>query len=233
MPRQLSSAQPTTLFTKERLSLSAAWSLTCIVSIIAIVAWGRYYGWQLTPISSYQLFPVLGLLAFSIMWSHYMAVVLRSWLQLDKRVLSSYFRLTGYAVLVLICLHPGILIYQRFRDGYGLPPHSYESYVAPGLGWVTLLGTASLLVFLAFEFHRVYGQRSWWHYVADASDGAMLVILYHGLRLGRQLQSGWFRGVWLFYFATLVAALTYKYTQRYRQIELQRHATRPGRQAGQ
>jgi hypothetical protein len=160
---------------------------------------------------------VLGLLAFSIMWSHYMAVALRTYLNLDRQVLAGFFRLTGYAVLVLICLHPGILIYQRFRDGYGLPPHSYETYVAPGLGWVTLLGTASLLVFLAFEFRRVYGRRTWWHYVADASDAAMLAILYHGLRLGTVLQRGWFRGVWLFYAVTLIAALIYKYTGRYRR----------------
>jgi len=202
-------------FSKEQLSVSAAWSLAGIVSALAIVAWGGTYGWHLTPISSYVLFPVLGLLAFSIMWSHYMATVLRGVLKLDRQVLAPYFRWTGYAVLALICLHPGILIYQRFRDGYGLPPTSYERYVAPGLGWVTLLGTASLLVFLAFEFRRVYGQRSWWHWVADLSDVAMLVILYHGLRLGTSLQHGWFRGVWAFYFVSLVGALAYKYAKRF------------------
>ncbi|HEY5442823.1 MAG TPA: hypothetical protein VIJ68_04755 [Candidatus Saccharimonadales bacterium] len=208
---------------QEQWSVIAAWSLAAIVSTLAIIVWGQYYQWHIWPISSYQLFPVLGLLAFSIMWSHYMAVALRTYLQLDAKVLASYFRLTGYAVLVLICLHPGILIYQRFRDGYGLPPHSYESYVAPGLGWVTLIGTASLLVFLAFELRRVYGQRSWWHYVADLSDAAMLAILYHGLRLGSYLQRGWFRGVWAFYFVTLVAALAYKYIRRYQRTSLRHH----------
>ena len=204
---------------KDRLSLVAAWTLTAIVSLLAIIVWGNSYNWPIWPINTYLLFPVLGLLAFSIMWSHYMAVALRNYLKLDSTKLAGYFRLTGYAVLALICLHPGLLIYQRFRDGFGLPPHSYESYVAPGLGWVTVLGTASLLVFLAFEFHRVYGERSWWHYVADASDVAMLVILYHSLRLGTQLQSGWFRGVWLFYAVSLVAALVYKYIRRYKRIE--------------
>jgi hypothetical protein len=209
-------------FDKNQLSLIGAWTLAVIVCALAIIVWGQYYGWRLLPISPYQLFPLLGLLAFSIMWSHYMATALRSLLDLDAHVLARYFQLTGYAVLVLICLHPGILIYQRFRDGYGLPPHSYESYVAPGLGWVTLIGTASLLVFLAFEFRRVYGKRSWWRYVADASDAAMLAIMYHGLRLGTQIQSGWFRGVWLFYFVTLVAALAYKYTRRYQRSHSKR-----------
>jgi hypothetical protein len=213
MPQAASSkrSRPQTPQHKDGLSVIAAWTLTAVVSLLAIVAWGGYYGWHVLPVNTYILFPVLGLLAFSIMWSHYMAVALRAYLKLDARVLSSFFRVTGYAVLVLICLHPGLLIYQRFRDGYGLPPHSYETYVAPGLGWVTILGMASLLVFLAFEFRRVYGRHSWWHYVADASDAAMLAILYHGWRLGSLLQHGWFRGVWLFYAVTLVAALIYKF----------------------
>lgn len=137
-------------------------------------------------------------------------------LGLEPGSLGSYFRWTGYAVLALICLHPGLLIYQRFRDGYGLPPGSYESYVAPSLAWVTLLGTASLLIFLAFELHRFFAKRRWWRYVADASDVAMLAIIYHGLKLGSQLVPGsWFRIVWLVYGLTLVGALIYKYYGRY------------------
>jgi hypothetical protein len=202
---------------KDRFGLALAWLLALSVCLAAIIAWGRYYAWHVWPINTYQLFPVLGLLAFSLMWTHYMMGTLSQLLKLRADALASYFRLTGYAVLILICLHPGILIYQRFRDGFGLPPLSYERYVAPGLGWVTILGTASLLVFLAFEFHRVYGKRRWWHYVVDASDAAMLVIVYHALRLGMQLQHGWYRVVWFLYAVTLAAALVYKYAKRYQQ----------------
>jgi hypothetical protein len=204
---------------EERRSQALAWTLATVVSVLAVVAWGDYYQWHFSSLSTYQVFPLLGLLAFSIMWSHYMAVALRMRLALPQAVLARFFRWTGYAVLVLICLHPGLLIYQRFKDGFGLPPHSYETYVAPGLGWVTVLGTASLLVFLAFEFKRIYGERRWWHYVADASDAAMLAIVYHGLRLGHQLQQGWYRGVWFFYFVTLVVALIYKYSARFGLIQ--------------
>ncbi|MGC1177068.1 MAG: hypothetical protein WA843_03270, partial [Candidatus Saccharimonadales bacterium] len=120
------------------------------------------------------------------------------------------------AVLIFICLHPSLLIYQRFRDGYGLPPHSYESYVAPGLGWVTLLGSISWLIFIAYEFRRKFGQRSWWHYVEKAGDVAMLAIFYHSLRLGSQLQPGsWLRVIWWFYGLTLVAVLIYNYRRYY------------------
>lgn len=191
-----------------------AWGTAAAVCAIALAAWGRDYGWNVLPVDAYRLFPLLGLLAFSLMWTHYAVAFYRDLRGIDKKALAPYFELTGYAVLVFICLHPGLLIYQRFQDGFGLPPHSYESYVAPGLGWVTLLGTASLAVFLAFEFKRVFGDRPWWHYVADASDIAMLAIAYHGLRLGSDLQHGWFQVVWWFYAVSLALLLMRKYYLR-------------------
>lgn len=191
-----------------------AWLLSGLVTTLSIVVWGQNYDWQLSQVSSYQFFPVLGLLAFSLMWAHYVAGAAREMLGVDKQVLRPWLRYTGYAVLICLFLHPGLLIYQLFRDGAGLPPGSYVQYVGPGLGWVAMLGSVSLLVFLAFEFHRVFGQKSWWHWVADASDVAMLAILYHGLRLGSDLQQGWFTVVWWLYGIVFIAILIRKYTLR-------------------
>jgi hypothetical protein len=197
------------------ISTIAASSLSGFVSLLAILAWGSSYQWSFWPLSTYQLFPLLGLLAFSIMWSHYMVGALKTKWSLKDDVLAGFYRWTGYIVLILICLHPGLLIYQRYRDGYGLPPGSYESYVASGLGWITILGTASLLVFLAFELHRFFGKYRWWHFVVDASDFAMLAIVYHALRLGSSFQEGWYHAVWIFYFISLVGVLSYKYISRF------------------
>lgn len=194
--------------------IMTVYGLSLTVSALAIIVWGNSLQWHLAHLSAYQLFPVLGLVAFSLMWSHYISGFLnRTWFK-DVN-LANYFRITGYAVLGLIVLHPGLLIYQRFRDGFGLPPGSYESYVAPGMGWITLLGTVSLLIFLAYELKRWYEQRSWWRYVAYAGDAAMFAIFYHGLRLGNQLQTGWFRYVWWLYGITLAAVLLHKYTTKH------------------
>ncbi|HET6924559.1 MAG TPA: DUF2127 domain-containing protein [Candidatus Saccharimonadales bacterium] len=186
------------------------WTIAVIVSALAFYVWGSSLEWRFAGLSPYQLFPLFGLLAFSLMWGHYVVGMLCR-LFLDRGKLDDYFRLTGYAVLVLILLHPGILVYQRFRDGFGLPPHSYETYVAPGLAWVTLLGTVSLLIFLAFELHRWFKDASWWKYVAAAGDLAMLAVFYHGLELGTHTHVQWFRVVWYFYGVTLVGCLLYKY----------------------
>lgn len=198
---------------KERASLLLAWTVSSLVSLIAIYAWGESNGWRLS-FNAYRLFPLLGLLAFSLMWAHYVASFVRQLLGVRAAVLSSYFKSTSLVVLALLFLHPGILILQRFRDGYGLPPHSYESYVAPGLGWVTLLGSAAWLAFIAFEFRRYFSDRSWWKYVPMAGDAAMLAIVYHSLRLGSQLQTGWYRGLWLGYGLVLVIILGRSYYRR-------------------
>jgi hypothetical protein len=193
-----------------RVVSSGPWILTSAVSLLAVYVWGSSFSWQPRGLSAYQLFPVLGLLAFSIMWSHYLVGeldrVFRA--RIDR---GNFFRNTGYVVLAAILLHPGILIYQRLRDGYGLPPGSYESYVAPGMAWLTILGSISLLAFLAYELHRFYASRAWWKYVVAAGDAAMLGIFLHGLRLGSLLQAGWYREVWLFYGLTLLIVVARKY----------------------
>ncbi len=185
-------------------------ALTVLVAAIAVFVCGTSNRWQLTHLSIYQIFPLLGLLAFSIMWSQYIAEAAKNALGLPGAI-QRYFQVTGWLVLGAILLHPGMLIVQRYRDGYGLPPRSYESYVAPMNAWLTILGSASLLIFLAFEFKRMFGTKPWWHYITSLSDVAMVAIFYHGLRLGTQLQQGWFQAVWLFYGLTLLMALGYKY----------------------
>lgn len=192
-----------------------AWGLATTASILAIVAWGSDYGWTLLPFNSYRWFPLFGLMAFSLMWTHYAVGALMTLFGWQRAELAQFYSLTGWKVLILLLLHPGLLIYQLFRDGLGLPPGSYWSYVGPGLGWVALLGTVSLLVFLAYELRRLYGQRAWWTYVARAGDVAMLAIFYHGLRLGGQIH-GWFRFVWWFYGLTLVLILAHGWWRRRR-----------------
>jgi hypothetical protein len=191
------------------------WGLSLLTTLLAVLAWGEAFSWHIFPLNTYALFPLLGLVAFSLMWTHYVVGFVREVMHEDRNSVKVFYRTTGYAVLVLICLHPGLLIYQRFRDGFGLPPKSYETYVAPSMAWITLLGTVSLLVFLAFELRRFYGERPWWHFVTEAGDFAMLAIAYHGLRLGSQLQQGWFKAVWLFYAVVLLGILCRSYYHKY------------------
>jgi hypothetical protein len=196
----------------QRLLQTAAWALSALTVTLGFIAWGQQRSWQFGSLSTYTLFPLFGLLAFGLMWSHYVVAAVRKYLALDKKVLKTYIETTSLGVLAMILLHPGLLIWQLWRDGFGLPPGSYiTNYVAPGLGWVALLGTVSLLVFIAYELRRVFEDRPWWKYIQYASDAAMLAIFYHSLRLGSTLQNDWLRGVWYIYAASFLLVLIYLY----------------------
>lgn len=184
------------------------WGSVVLVTVISLLIWGQGLGWQFDNLTIYRLFPVLGLLAFGLMWSHYIVAALRRLAGFEKQVTKGYFSSTSLVVLALILLHPGLLILQLWRDGFGLPPNSYlEHYVAPTLEWAALLGSVSLLVFLLFELHRWFADRPWWKYIGYASDVAMIAILIHGFRLGQHLQAGWFQVVWLLYALSFAASL--------------------------
>ena len=190
--------------------------LSVLVVALAVVAWGQGYGWPpLSSASLYVVFPLLGLVGFSIMWSHYAMGAVARWQRAKPAVLRQYFEYTGFVVLAAILLHPGLLVYQLWRDGMGL---NYFAYEPPGaMRWLLVLSSACLLIFLAYEFKRVFATNRWWRYVQYAGDAAMIGIFIHALGLGGQVQAGWYHWVWLFYGVTLVLALGYKYTVQWRQ----------------
>lgn len=194
----------------------AAWLLCGAVIVLAVFAWGQNLQWQFSTAISYQFFPLFGLIAFSLMWSHYILGYAREKMHISKETLRPYFRTTSAVVLAALLLHPGVLVWQLWQDGFGLPPQSYlQNYVAPAMGLAATLGLICLGVFLTYELWRWYEKRSWWKYVSGANDVAMLAIIFHGLQLGGALRIGWYRGLWFFYGASLIGVLAYKYTRMY------------------
>ena len=201
-------------YANQRNASISAWTLSALVAFIAIYVWGNGLAWRFNVVSTYQVFPIFGMVAFSVMWSHYVISFL-SRTYFKNVELGLYYKVTGYVVLLAILFHPGLLAYQRFRDGFGLPEGSLTSFVQPNLRWVILLGTVSLLAFLSFELQRWYRGRSWWKYIVSLNDLAMVAIFYHALRLGTYLKGGWFLYVWYFYGTTLIAILLHKYIHVY------------------
>jgi hypothetical protein len=185
--------------------------LTALTCLLALYVWANDNGWHFTNMSLYQVFPIFGLLAFSIMWSQYMIAAIKDIFGLASDFARSYFTYTSFLVLLAILLHPGILVAQRYKDGYGLPPGSYETYVAPMQKWIVILGSVSLLMFLAYELKHWFDKRSWWKYIVLLNDAAILAIFYHGLRLGQDVRSDWFQVIWYVYGILLAGALIYKY----------------------
>jgi len=189
------------------------WSLYSLVSFLAVYVWGSQLGWNFSGLDAFTVFPLLGLLAFSLMWVHYVSGYVRdTWFA--GQSLKKSFNITSMIVLFLIIVHPALLISQLFVNGNGLPPGSYASYVAPGNTIFVIIGTIGLVALLAFELKRFFGDKSWWKYAAVVTDVGVLLIALHSVQLGQHLQSGWFQYVWYFYIITIIACLVRIYYKK-------------------
>lgn len=188
----------------------AVWGL---VAVVVIAASGVWYQQRLADgqtLTVYAIFPLLGLLAFSLMWTHYIAGALRRLAGMSKTALARYSAMTSWAVLFLILLHPGLFWWQLGQDGYGWPPISHLLvYTGEPARFALLLGVLALLAFLVFELHRKYASRKWWRWVERANIAAMMAIWVHALLLGGELSVSWYMWLWYGYGVSLVAAVIY------------------------
>lgn len=179
---------------------------------MAFVAWSQGVRWQFSGLSSYKIFPLFGLLAFSLIWSMYVVGFLRRRARVDANEFRNYYKILGVIILGAILLHPSLLSWQLMRDGFGLPPGSIkENYVSPALGWAVTLGMLSWLVFITYELRFKFKNKQWWKYVQYAGDAAIVAVFIHGLKLGGELQQGWFQVVWYFYGGILLLVLVDTY----------------------
>ncbi len=193
-----------------------AWGLALAVSVVAVVSWAQHKSWQLTGLSSYEIFPVFGLLAFSLMWCHYIVGGIKAGFNIqDTKVDKRYFAVTAAVVLAALLIHPTLLLFQLWRDGFGLPPGSYKAYVAPGAIWAVYLGTVCWLAFMAFELRHWCSEKKWWKYVTYANDIAIWGIYIHGLKLGADVAAPWLAQVWIFYGLALAAAFVATYSKKF------------------
>lgn len=181
------------------------WILLGVVLIIPFVAWAESMSWRFTHLSAIILFPLLGLWAWSIMWTHYALGSIRL---VESRVkeVKVYSLLTRVLVLLLIVLHPGLLIWTQWEALGTWPPGSVYSYVGSSMKIYATLGAIALMFFVSFEFlERLRNHptlRRNWFWVSVSQMLAMTLILIHSFALGGTI-SGWFA----FYWFTLGALL--------------------------
>jgi len=178
-----------------------------IASLIPIIGmplyvWGQAIDWQIFSVSVFQLFPLLGLLAFVIMWWHFLIGFIGSINRGQScKELKSIHSISSKVVFVLILLHPILLALALSNIGLGLPPESYRTYVGAGNSIFVTYGTLALSAFLLYDLARWLKKKKWvssnWSYIDAVDDVAFVAIFFHGLYLGQHLQSGWLKTVWL------------------------------------
>ena len=198
-------------FVKQHI-LAIEWALGCLAVLLPSVAWLSRA--DLSDLTLYDVFPPLGLVAFGLMWTHFVMGALRRYSGAnlsDKRL---FMPVSMGLVLALILLHPGLFWLALYMDGYGLPPQSYIEVYSTQLGFLAM-GTVALMIFLAYELKRFFGEKSWWKYIDYLQIVGMVAIFVHAIGLGNELTIDWFMIVWLLYGVTLVAAIIY--TEAYKR----------------
>lgn len=184
------------------------WALGVFVVLTSILVWLETREPAESTITIYDIFPPLGLIAFGLMWTHFVMDGVRRFFGIEAPKSGLYKTLSFGIVLGLLILHPGLLWIGLYNDGYGLPPASHVAAYQNQLLAVGL-GTIGLMIFLAFELRKWFSKKSWWKFVQWAQIVGMAAIFFHAVELGDELREDWFGLVWAFYGITLVAVIIY------------------------
>lgn len=162
--------------------------------------------WNLESNLFFNIFPALGLAAFTILWLHVISGVFEPWL---RRYINfdQYVQNTSSLVFVLIVLHPLLLFAGLDFSFSKLFTYGDPKYVRLGVvGWLLLI-TYDIGKYL--RKYYFFGRN--WNNILLISTIGILLIFFHSLALGSDLQSGTLRTVWIFYGITAISATIYTY----------------------
>lgn len=184
------------------------WLLFLVVVLLGCGAYFSDQNWEIGAVfsSGLSIFPLLGIIAWSVMWTHFVYGALRIKYKLPKNKIYSVS--SGWLVLILILLHPGLLLLENYRSAQLLPPKSILIYTGESLLWAVLIAELALLIFLSYEvFNRIRDKaiiKKNWFWISLSQMLAMTLIFVHSLALGQNLKEGWFRYYWILMFVILV-----------------------------
>lgn len=185
------------------------WLLCVAVIAVPFFGWLELYQWQ--PVFNVRsIFPLLGLWAWSVMWTHYVLGALR--IRYPEKLTKDtvYGRVSAWLVLILLLLHPGLLGYNQYQQLGLIGIDGFYAYVGVSSEVFITYGSIALLMFLGFEiFMRIKRYThidKYWGLVSVSQMIAMSLIFVHGLGVGHILQIPWLRGYWVLLGLLLIPA---------------------------
>ncbi len=169
--------------------------------------------WALDLSLIFNLFPLFGLLAFTLLWLHAVSGAFEPWLR--KYInFDRFVQNTSILIFISIILHPLLLLIpvgfnfnQVFTYG--------EKYIWLAIiGWLLLI-TYDIAKFLKSKYD--FFVKNWTNILIISNIG-FLMTFFHSLGVGDDLQSGLLRTVWIFYGLTAIVAIAYTYgIRKYRK----------------
>lgn len=150
-----------------------------------------------------NLFPTFGILAFCLLWLHSMSGAFEPWLRklLD---FDKFVRYTSFIIFISIILHPLILLLS-INFNIGILIDNY--YIKLGIiGWFLLITYDIGKALKKYDFFV----KNWTNILTISTTGFIL-IFFHSLAIGGDLQTGLLRTIWIFYGVTAILATIYTY----------------------
>ncbi len=188
--------------------------ITYLIGLLAILAvaypvWVCLSSVNWNTLTVLDIFPAFGLAAFALLWLHMVGPALRPWL--DNYVnFEKFLRRTSPFIFAFMILHPALLLIgMNFSLTQILSTFEADDVV---------IGVVGLLFLLTFDLGEMLKRKEFivrhWSKILFISSVGFVLIFFHSLSLGEELQSGFLRYLWMFYGATGILSIGYNYFGR-------------------
>jgi len=155
-----------------------------------------------------NIFPIFGLLAFTLLWLHAISGAFWEWLcsHFGVETMEEFIGWTALAIFISIVLHPLLLLFLVKFDLPSLISHSPVPIY---------LGIFGLLLLLTYDIGKVLKKYKIllnnWNSILIISNIGFILTFFHSLLIGSDLQIGFLRNLWIFYGVSAILAITYTY----------------------
>lgn len=160
-----------------------------------------------------KLFPLVGLLAFSLLWVQLLVGTNRQYLRQVYPWMMRFHRWQGGFVLLFALLHPTLLLI-----GVGTAHYLARDFVAPNLVVWVWVGYLQLLLLVCTAgsalLLRVPWLRTRWRTVHYANYGVFVLVWSHSWFLGSDVRTTDLRYLWTFFGATVVLSSVFRFLRR-------------------
>ncbi|KKU49796.1 MAG: hypothetical protein UX71_C0005G0009 [Parcubacteria group bacterium GW2011_GWA1_47_10] len=151
------------------------------------------------------IFPLLGIMAFLLLWIHSMMGVFEPWLR-PRMPFDAFVHYTALIILFCIVLHP-LLLLILIEFNFAL--------LFSGNPLAISLGVAGFLLLITYDIGKALKRREFftrhWNTILLISTIGFILTFFHSLMLGSHLQSGPLRALWIFFGTTAILATIYTY----------------------
>lgn len=164
------------------------------------------------------IFPIFGLLAFTLLWLHAISGAFEEWLREQfnpprlveasrgEAGFDAFVHWSALVILVSIILHPLLLlIIIKFKVGL----------LFSGDPTAIVLGIIGLSLLLTYDIGKMLNRYQFfsknWSNILIISNIGFILTFFHSLKIGSDLQNGWMRPLWIFYGITAIIAIFYTY----------------------